>query len=240
MVGGLQTLNAQLRERYARAVSGTPASAWGSIGDDEHDADSDHYPHFYAALGPMAVVCARDFPHAPALGLHFGTVAESLRLSRDPRIGYVIFAGRVFSGHTVGGVPAYVWRPYSGKDGHYTHGHVSSVHTAAADDSRPWALPGGTMTGTDMSWNDIQKADAVFNNTETATLDTDGTADGKGNLKAFPNLTYAAIQALTDRVAALEAQAGNGGTVPGGGVSEDRAREIAREELDNADLRPGD
>lgn len=155
VVNGLQALNGQMRERYARAAAGTPATAWGSIGDDEHDADSDHYPHFYSALGPTAVVCARDFPHAPALGLHFGAVAEALRLSRDPRIGYVIFAGRVFSGHVVGSTPAFEWRKHTG-EGHYDHGHVSTVHTALADDTRPWALPGAaeSMTGTDMELND--------------------------------------------------------------------------------------
>lgn len=147
VVNSLQTLNAQLRERYARAAPpATPATSWGSIADDAHSSSSDHYPHFYAALGSMAVVCARDFPHAASLGMDAGQITEALRLSRDPRIAYVIFAGRIFSSTT----QPWVWRPYSGSDGHWTHFHVSTVHTAAADDSRPWALPGGTMTGTDM------------------------------------------------------------------------------------------
>ena len=156
MVNSLQTLNAQLRERYQRAAPpATPATAWGSIADGEHDEDSDHYPHFYAALGKTAVVCARDFPHAASLGMDAGPITEALRLSRDSRLvgGYVIFAGRVFSGHVVNGVPAFTWRKYTGKDGHWTHFHVSVGHTVAADNGAPWQLPGDApapMTGDDM------------------------------------------------------------------------------------------
>jgi hypothetical protein len=149
VVNSLQTLNAQLRERYQKAAPpATPATSWGSIADGAHSSTSDHYPHYYAALGATAVVCARDFPHAASLGMDGGLITEALRQSRDPRIGYVIFAGRIFSGHVVNGVAAFTWRKYTGSDGHWTHFHVSSVHTALADDSRPWALPGAPIAPT--------------------------------------------------------------------------------------------
>jgi hypothetical protein len=151
LVRSLETQRGQVRAAASRAVPpATPASSWGTIGDAEHDPDSDHSPHVYAALGSTAVVCAADYPHAPALGLDGHAFTEALRQSRDPRIGYVIFDGRIFSGHQVGSVPAFVWRTYTGKDKHRTHWHVSVVHTAAADDTRPWAMPGGMTTGTDM------------------------------------------------------------------------------------------
>ena len=144
----MDTLRRQVREGSPRAVPpATPASAWGTIGDTAHTSTSDHTPKVYlAALGSVPVVCAADFPHAPALGLDGGAYTEALRKSRDPRIGYVIFNGRIFSGHQVGSVPAHTWRPYSGSDRHDTHWHVSTVHTAAADDARDWDLGGLDMT----------------------------------------------------------------------------------------------
>lgn len=152
LVRSLETQRSQVRAAAPRAVPpATPANAWGTIGDALHDSTSDHAPHVYAALGSTPVVCAADYPHAPALGLDGGAFTEALRQSRDPRIGYVIFDGRIFSGRQVGNVPAYVWRTYTGSDKHRTHWHVSVVHTAAADDTRPWAMPGGTTTGDDMS-----------------------------------------------------------------------------------------
>lgn len=153
VVGSLQQLNAQLREHAPRAVPpATPATAWGSIADAEHSQDSDHYPHVIAALGSVAVVTARDFPHAPHLGLDLGKLAETWRLSRDPRIKYVIFNRRMFSSYATSSYPAFTWRPYGGTDPHDTHGHVSSVSTAAADDARPWAMPGSGEEPSMMSW----------------------------------------------------------------------------------------
>lgn len=145
LVRSLEQLRRQVQAAAPRAVPpATPASAWGTIGDTAHTSTSDHSPHTYAALGSTPVVCAADFPHAPALGLDGGRFTEALRQSRDSRIAYVIFNSRIFSGHAVGNVPAYVWRTYDGDDDHSTHWHVSTVHTAAADDTRTWAMPGMT------------------------------------------------------------------------------------------------
>src|SRR5690348_12488358 len=110
VVDSLQTLNAQIREYAPRAVPpATDVNAWGSIADDAHSASSDHYPHYYVSeLGATAVVCARDFPHAPALGLDGGVVTERLRQSRDPRIGYVIFDRRI-----TGPSHGWQWAPYT-------------------------------------------------------------------------------------------------------------------------------
>lgn len=143
-VDSLERLDRDVRAYAPRAVPpATDVDAWGFLADDAHSVDSDHYPHFYPELGPTAVVCAHDMPHAPALGLDAHMVTESLRVSRDPRIGYVICDHRIFSGHVVDGVPAFTWRPYTGSDPHDTHFHVSTVHTAAADQTQPWAMPGG-------------------------------------------------------------------------------------------------
>lgn len=140
LVKSLDVLRGQMMHTYATARANTSDGAWGTIGDAAHDPTSDHSPHTYAALGSTPVVCADDFPHVPQWGLDFGKVAEALRLSRDPRIGYVIFDARIFYGRDRNGVPAFTWQAYSGKDLHKTHGHVSSVHTGLADDTRQWSI----------------------------------------------------------------------------------------------------
>lgn len=139
VVGSLGTLYNQIRRYAPRSIPpATNINAWGAIADDAHSASSDHYPHYYSALGPTAVVCARDFPHAPGLGLDAAKVTESLRLSRDPRIGYIIFNRRI-----TGPSHGWQWDPYFGDDPHDTHFHVSTVHTPIADSTASWSLPGG-------------------------------------------------------------------------------------------------
>lgn len=153
VVGGLQKLNEQIRGYAPRSLPpATDVDAWGSIADDAHSSSSDHYPHFYSALGTTAVVCARDFPHAPALGLDGHVVTEALRVSRDPRIGYLICDRRI-----TGPNHGWQWQHYDGSDPHDTHFHVSSVHTAVADDMRAWTLPGGTTVAefTQQQINDV-------------------------------------------------------------------------------------
>ena len=91
----------------------------------------------------------------------------------------------------------------------------------------------------DMSFNDVQKADAVFNNKPTATLDTDGTIDGSGSLNAFPNHTYLAIRELAAKVEALAAEVASlADAPPGAGLTAEQVREIAREELTEAEIVP--
>jgi len=103
------------------------------------------------------------------------------------------------------------------------------------------AAPVAPSTGDDgmTTYNEKQKIDATFNNLPSASLDTDGTDDGKGSRQDFPNHTAQAILALTRRVEALEAAQGSGGGGDGGGgISEERAREISREEISGAKVSP--
>lgn len=147
LVRSLDQLRQQVRTAAPQAAPpATAASAWGTIGDAAHTSTSDHSPHTYAALGSTPVVCAADFPHAPALGLDGAAFTEALRQSRDKRIAYVIFNGRVFSSTNA----PWTWRTYTGSDKHDTHWHVSVVHTAAADDTRDWAMPGASTAGGEM------------------------------------------------------------------------------------------
>jgi hypothetical protein len=158
VVNSLNVLNEQIKAYAPRAVPpATPASSWGSIADDAHSSTSDHYPHAYSALGSTAVVCARDWPHAPALGLDGHVVTEALRISRDARVGYIICDHRI-----TGPNHGWQWQTYTGSDPHDTHFHVSSVHTAAADSTAAWSLPGSSSQGFLMALTDAEQADMYF------------------------------------------------------------------------------
>lgn len=242
LVKSLDTLRSQVRAAAPRAVPpATPTGSWGTIGDAAHSSSSDHSPHVYAALGPVPVVCAADFPHAPALGLDAGAFTEALRQSRDPRIAYVIFNGRIFSSTNT----PWIWRTYTGGDQHRTHWHVSVVHTAAADDTSPWRMPSGASTGdgtmADASWNfnDMQKAKALWGMQPKVVLDTDGTINGTGALAEFDTTLIVEFRRLVAKVEVLAAEvAGLADATSGAGVTAEQARAIAREEISEAEITP--
>lgn len=127
------------------------------------------------------------------------------------------------------------------------HIHISGRSDADGDAradtydpiARMRGLAGVTVAGA--TWNDAQKADAVFNNRPTAPLDTDGTIDGSGNIQEFPNATHAALAKLAERCSQLEqAVADGGGSTPGsGGVSEERVQEMIDAALTAARITPG-
>ena len=99
----------------------------GTIGDVNHSSKkSDHNPT------PSGLVCAFDITNDPNNGCDAGKLAEALRLSRDPRIKYVIWNKRMFSSYKTNAVSAWSWRPYSGENPHTKHVHVSVVATEPA------------------------------------------------------------------------------------------------------------
>ncbi len=73
------------------------------------------------------------------------TVAEAIRLSRDPRIKYVIHERRLFSSYDHANGPPYTWRPYSGSNPHSSHVHISVLRTNQ-NDRTAWDI--GTPTTT--------------------------------------------------------------------------------------------
>lgn len=107
----------------------------GSIGDAAHQLQgsaSDHNPWY----GP-GIVTARDFTHDPRNGLDCNKLAAALIASRDPRIKYIIWQGRICDSRAQSN--PWTWQPSSG---HYQHLHLSVMANASADDARPWSLPG--------------------------------------------------------------------------------------------------
>lgn len=125
-----------LGEINARAPTRNRASD-GGIGDAAHaKRRSDHNPcHCHR------VVCARDFTHDPAGGFDSYAFAEWLRgrvLHGEDRVKYCISNGRIFSGRGQQH-PAGLWRPFTGKNKHTTHVHVSVRHPPNHfDDETPW------------------------------------------------------------------------------------------------------
>lgn len=132
-----RSLDVLLAQINAQAPKRSRASD-GSIADDLHSKSSDHYPKVTAGLGSTPVVLARDFTHDPADGADMNVVAERLRRSKDPRIRYVIWNRRIFSGFA--GPQPWVWRGYDGDNPHDKHLHASVVADARADNVSKWDI----------------------------------------------------------------------------------------------------
>lgn len=103
----------------------------GWVGDTSHAArKSDHNPD------ARGIVHAFDLTHDPANGPDTYAVAEHLRQIKDPRINYIISAGRICSST----VAPWTWRKYNGANGHFHHLHVSVRGVPWEDDTTPWDL----------------------------------------------------------------------------------------------------
>ncbi len=108
----------------------------GTVGDTSHAAgNSDHNPD------ASGVVHAFDLTHDPATGVDCNTLAAHLVAVQDARVKYIIW-NRQISNPTV---QNWAWRPYTGKNPHTHHMHVSVKSTATAenDTSAWWNLTGG-------------------------------------------------------------------------------------------------
>jgi len=149
----------RLRDQLDAQCPGRSKASDGTVGDAAHQADptSDHNLHVYPQLGPTPVVCAFDATHDPGRGADMGVVSERIRLSRDPRVAYVIFNRRIFSATNT----PWTWRPYSGASAHTEHMHVSTVHTGLADDTRDWQI-GATMALDEQALADLEWREDAF------------------------------------------------------------------------------
>jgi hypothetical protein len=110
----------------------------GTVASKEHDRahpTSDHGPNPRTGTG---IVRALDF-HETSPGL-VDEVLEALRLSRDPRISYVIHDGRMFSSYKTRTFKAWGWRPYTGDNPHRDHGHLSVVKGELGEARQPFSI----------------------------------------------------------------------------------------------------
>lgn len=108
----------------------------GTKGDDAHALrTSDHNPD------AKGIVRALDITHDPKGGVDSERLADTLRLSHDPRIKYIISNRKIAAGYAVHGEAAWTWRPYAGENPHDHHCHISVVaDDALADDVKPWPI----------------------------------------------------------------------------------------------------
>ncbi len=129
----------KLRDQINAAAPGRSKASDGFIGDTAHQAtESDHNPEHPPPPGnPDNQVDAGDFTHDPAHNADMGIVSEAIRRSKDPRVAYVIYNRRIYSGN-VGSRP-WAWREYLGSDPHTGHMHIS-VLDLTHDQTQPWQI----------------------------------------------------------------------------------------------------
>ena len=132
----LKRLRAQVNELAPRRSK----TSDGSVGDAAHQSrSSDHNPHIRDA--GVGVVSAIDITHDPAGGCDAHRIAASLVSNRDARIKYIIWNKRIVASYPAGGSAAWVWRPYSGRNGHTHHVHISVLADKPNYDSaRDWSV----------------------------------------------------------------------------------------------------
>jgi hypothetical protein len=108
----------------------------GTIGDPSHASrESDHNP--WVKDGDMGVVTAGDITHDPAHGQDNNVMVAGIVKSRDPRIKYIIWNGRIISST----ISPWVWREYTGDNPHTKHAHISVLPVKTRYDSRAtWAI----------------------------------------------------------------------------------------------------
>ncbi len=113
-----------LKRQVDTRAPGRRRDSDGAIGDAAHATrNSDHNP--WVLDGGEGVVTALDITHDPSGGCDAGALAEAIRTSRDPRVKYIIWNRQIASSSVVRGVPAWEWRPYSGRNPHTKHVHIS-------------------------------------------------------------------------------------------------------------------
>jgi hypothetical protein len=127
----LLRLRAQVDEKHP----GRNKASDGTIGDAAHRSrNSDH--NAWIEDGGVGVVSAMDITH-DVDHCDAGVLVTKLVESRDPRIKYIIYNGRIISSK----VSPWEWRPYNGTNAHAHHCHISVMaEKDAYDDERDWAV----------------------------------------------------------------------------------------------------
>ncbi len=109
----------------------------GSIGDKAHQASkSEHNPNEFN------VVRAIDIDADLSDTVKVSALREALLAAKDPRIHYIISDGKMYSSYPAQGHAAWSPRPYTGKNAHRQHMHisVSPDDWTLYDDASEWKL----------------------------------------------------------------------------------------------------
>lgn len=132
LAASLVQLRKQINDRYP--ARDKTSDGW--IGDKKHATrKSDHNP--WVKADGDGVVTAIDVDEDLAPGLDaMGTVVR-LCASRDPRVKYIIYEGKI----TVQGSQLQQWKKYTGVNAHKHHVHVSVFPDRRLfDDASDWAI----------------------------------------------------------------------------------------------------
>lgn len=132
----------QLRKEVDEAFPKRSKRSDGAVGDAAHASRaSDHNPWIPDPAGVVdGVVSAIDITDDDASGADMRKLVEWLtKVSRDPRIKYVIHESRIYSSYPTSSAPAWAARPYSGPNAHEQHVHISvDSRPNRFDDASPW------------------------------------------------------------------------------------------------------
>jgi len=129
----------KLREQINALYPNRDRASDGTIGDQRHRASkSDHNPN------RAGVVQAIDIDEDLSQGLDAMPIVNALVASRDPRIKYIIYEGRMIRSYRAkNGTPPWTWTKYTGSNPHKHHFHLSVVDDPVLyDDAREWDLAG--------------------------------------------------------------------------------------------------
>ena len=129
-----------LRDQVNKMAPNRNKASDGTIGDASHQThDSDHNP--WVTDGNVGVVTALDITNDPKGGCDVNAIADTIIGSRDIRVKYIIWNKRITSSYPVGSRPAWEWGPYTGKNPHTKHVHISVKSDKPSDDSTvPWII----------------------------------------------------------------------------------------------------
>ena len=132
----------QLRKQVNALAPNRSKASDGAIGDPAHQSRaSDHNP--WVTDGAKGVVTAMDITHDPAHGCDSEKLAETLRAAKDARIKYIISNKKIAASEPKAGKPAWAWRPYTGRNPHDHHVHISvQPEKAKYDSTAKWAIEG--------------------------------------------------------------------------------------------------
>ena len=132
----LEKLRAQINAKFPHRSK--LSDGW--IGDPAHQSTgSDHNPHIKETKAN--VVSAIDITTDPAKGCDANKIAKTLVVNKDPRVKYVISNGKIASSFVAGKNAPWAWRPYTGKNKHDHHFHISvRADKAMYDSEAAWKL----------------------------------------------------------------------------------------------------
>jgi len=227
---GLDKLLAQINA----AAPGRNKGSDGSIGDAAHQSrDSDHNPESPPPPGnPDHQVDARDFTHDPAHNADMAVVTESIRVSKDRRVAYVIFNKRIFSSYTsTGGRKAWAWGPYTGEDPHTGHAHVS-VNDGNHDQTQAWTIGIDIMASIDQVYKEVHDLHYSQFTSDASGRPKESVTGKIETIRANTVDASKQLQALTVAVVALKQQMDElKNLIQTGGTDEAVLRQIVADEV---------